>query len=357
MEVPISFIRSQESKVDDLQIISKQHKIDNDEDAILMEVPISLTALEEVKTDVFENEMIPKNMHYVHTYTFEQRRQNWIIKNTSRPCGSIIDYVYHHIETNKKFRSLIEVYNFVVYGDIRETKRRLSQSNETLQVKPRHKPHIRVNKLIKHYVVGTCTESCKGVHIKNRRDVHYLFERGIPSNIEKKRKRENEDLYGLQQINLRNETTHMDSIDSALRTPIQPFFYLWDFELIHIKERPTKKVLVPDIVKLERKESAIDLLNLHKQILEAQRRSGVDEQLRLFLLRASMTEASSSSMQAGVGLISGVDVVMESQTLTTTPLDFEGNLEVSFSAPAITATTIHVLGETKASAPFTDSQA
>ncbi|KAH0781025.1 hypothetical protein KY290_000623 [Solanum tuberosum] len=148
----------------------------------------------------------------------------------------------------------------------------------------------------------------------------------------------------------------MDSIDSTLTTPVQSFFNLWDFELIHIKERTTKKVSVPDIVELERKESAIDLLNLHKDILEAQKRSGVDEQLRLFLLRASMSEASSSSMQAGVGLISGVDVLMESQTLNTTPLALDGILEVSFSAPATTATTIHVSGDTKASAPFTDSK-
>ena len=56
-----------------------------------------------------------------------------------------------------------------------------------LQVKPRHKPHIRVNKLIKHYVVGTCTESCKEVYIKNRRDIHYLSKHDIPSNIGKKR--------------------------------------------------------------------------------------------------------------------------------------------------------------------------
>ncbi|KAH0724867.1 hypothetical protein KY284_000732 [Solanum tuberosum] len=76
---------------------------------------------------------------------------------------------------------------------------------------------------------------------------------------------------------MRNETTHMDSIDSALRTPVQSFFYLWNFELIHIKERTTKNVSVPDIVELERKESDIDLLNLHKDILEAQRRSGVDD--------------------------------------------------------------------------------
>ncbi|WMV08113.1 hypothetical protein MTR67_001498 [Solanum verrucosum] len=83
-------------------------------------------------------------------------------------------------------------------------------------------------------------------------------------------------------------------------------------------------------MKLERDESAIDLLSLHKDILEAQRRSGVDEQLRLFLLRASISEAFSSSMPAGVGLTSGDDVVMESQTLTTTPPASEGILKVSF---------------------------
>ncbi|KAG5631564.1 hypothetical protein H5410_003281 [Solanum commersonii] len=69
-----------------------------------------------------------------------------------------------------------------------------------------------------------------------------------------------------------------------------------------------------------------------------------------------MSEASSRSVLAKVGLISGVDVVMESQTLTTTPLDSEGILEVSFSAPSTTATTIHVSGDKKAFAPFPDSE-
>ncbi|KAG5630071.1 hypothetical protein H5410_001788, partial [Solanum commersonii] len=87
--------------------------------------------------------------------------------------------VYHHLQRNKKFRSLIEVYNFFVYGDVRETKWILNQSKETLS-------------LIKYYVVGTCTESCKEVYIKNRRDVHYLFEHDIVSNIGKKKLRKSQ---------------------------------------------------------------------------------------------------------------------------------------------------------------------
>ena len=56
-----------------------------------------------------------------------------------------------------------------------------------LQVTPRRKPHIRGNKLIKHYVLGTCTKSCKGVYIKkkNQGEVNYLSEYDIPSNIGK----------------------------------------------------------------------------------------------------------------------------------------------------------------------------
>ncbi|KAH0781100.1 hypothetical protein KY290_000698 [Solanum tuberosum] len=110
-------------------------------------------------------------------------------------------------------------------------------------------------------------------------------------------------------------------------------------------------------MELKREESAIDLLSLEKDILEAQRRSGVDEQLRLFVLRACMSDVSSSSMPAVVGLTSRVDVLMESQTLSTTQPASERSLEVSFSAPATTPTTIHVSCDKKASTPFTDSVA
>ncbi|WMV08092.1 hypothetical protein MTR67_001477 [Solanum verrucosum] len=109
-----------------------------------------------------------------------------------------------------------------------------------------------------------------------------------------------------------------------------------------MKKRKTKKVSVPYIVELEREESAIVLLSFHKDILEAHRRSGVYEQVRLFVLRACMSEASFSSMPGVVGLISRVDVVMESQTLTTTQPISKGILDVSFSALATTPTTIHV---------------
>ncbi|XP_055826414.1 uncharacterized protein LOC129894806 [Solanum dulcamara] len=79
----------------------KKHQVDGDEDASVVEVPIYFMAPEESKVDVLENEkskdkvaeMIPKNMHYLHIHTFEQRRQNWIIKNKSRLDGSTIDYI------------------------------------------------------------------------------------------------------------------------------------------------------------------------------------------------------------------------------------------------------------------------
>lgn len=47
----------------------------------------------------------------------------------------------------------------------------------------RRKPHGK--KLVNKYVVGTCTEPCSGIYIKNRGEVNYLSERDIPSNIGK----------------------------------------------------------------------------------------------------------------------------------------------------------------------------
>ena len=57
-----------------------------------------------------------------------------------------------------------------------------------LQVTPRREPRMWGSKLIKHYVVGTCTKSCNGIYIKNRGEVNYLSERDIPSNIGKQSK-------------------------------------------------------------------------------------------------------------------------------------------------------------------------
>ncbi|XP_055830794.1 uncharacterized protein LOC129899806 [Solanum dulcamara] len=243
----------------------KQHQVGGDEDAILIEVPISFIALEESKDDVLVDEMVPKNMHYLHTYSFEQRRQNWIIKHSSRRDGSTIDYVYHHLETKKKFRSLVEVYRFVVYGQVHEIKKKQNGNEEILQVTPRHKPHIRGNKLIKHYVVGTCTEPCKGVYIKYRGEVNYLSKRDIPSNIEKKRKIENEDLYGYQQVTLGDDATRVNFGDATLSTLLQSLFYLWDFELIHHQERTAEVFPITDTEESVGEEEFIDLLSLiHK---------------------------------------------------------------------------------------------
>ncbi|WMV09609.1 hypothetical protein MTR67_002994 [Solanum verrucosum] len=171
-------------------------------------------------------------MHYMHTHSFEQRRQNWIINNISRPGGLIIDYVYLHLETNKKFQSWIEVYKFIVYGEVPEITKKSKENEETSHVTPRRKSHVRSKKLIKNYVVGTCTKSYNGVYIKNRGEANYLSEHDIPSNIEKKRKRGNEDLYVHQQVNLGDDATRVNSGDATLSTPIQSFLYLWDFELI-----------------------------------------------------------------------------------------------------------------------------
>ncbi|XP_055830783.1 uncharacterized protein LOC129899794 [Solanum dulcamara] len=231
MEVPESFIAPDESKDDVLENMDKQHQIYGDEDATLIEVPISFMTSEESEADVLENEKIPKNMHYMHTYTFEQRRQNWIIKNISRRDGSIFNYVYHHLDTKKKFRSMVEVYKFIVYREVHEKMKKLRENEETLQVTPRSKPHVRGKKLIKHYVVRTCTESCKGVYIKNRGEPNYLSERDIPFNIGKKRKRANKDLYGHQQVTLGKYSTHVNSGDAALSSHVHYFLYLRDFEL------------------------------------------------------------------------------------------------------------------------------
>ncbi|KAG5590836.1 hypothetical protein H5410_041350 [Solanum commersonii] len=118
-----------------------------------------------------------------------------------------------------------------------------------------------------------------------------------------RKKRENEDLYEHHHVNLGRDTTHVDLRDSAL----------------------------------------------------TQRRSKVDEELRLDELRACVGRDSSSLVPTKVGLISGVDVVRESQTLTTTPPTSEGTLDVSLSASATVGTTIHVLGDTKASAPIPEA--
>ncbi|KAG5599027.1 hypothetical protein H5410_030397 [Solanum commersonii] len=298
-------------------------------------------------------------MHYLHNYTFEQRRQNWIIKNTSRPTGSIIDYVY----------------NFVLHGEVRETKKKLRKNEETVQVTPRHKQHIRGSKLIKHYVVGTCTESSKGVYIKNRGDDNYLSEHDIPSNIGNKRKRENEDLYGHQQVNLENDA------------PTQSFFYLWDFELIHLQERSKEVFPIPDIDELQRVDPSIDLLSSFpkasgkspreedkdknkskkrknvkrdhekEDILEAQRRSKVDEELRLDELKARAGGTSPKSVPAEVGLISRDDVVMDSQAHSTIPLVVEGAPKLSLSVPTTTRITIDVSRAIGAHASYLESEA
>ncbi|XP_055831406.1 uncharacterized protein LOC129900456 [Solanum dulcamara] len=127
---------------------------------------------------------------------------------------------------------MVEVYKFIVYGEVPEKMKKLRENEETLQVTPRSKPHVRGKKLIKHYVVGTCTESCKGVYIKNWGEPNYLSERDIPSNIGKKRKRENENLYGHQQVTLGEDATHVNSRDTTLSSHVHSFLYLWDFELI-----------------------------------------------------------------------------------------------------------------------------
>ncbi|XP_069149143.1 uncharacterized protein [Solanum lycopersicum] len=232
MDISISFLALEKASIEFLQNMDKKYQVDGDEDATLIDVPISFIALQKANTDIVQNEIVPKNMHYMHTHTFEQRRQNWIINNISRPSGLIIDYVYLHLETKKKFRSLIEVYKFVVYGEVPEIAKKSRENEETFQATPRRKQLVRGKKLIKNYVVGTCTKSYDGVYIKNRGEAKYLSQRDIPSNIEKKRKRGNEDLYGHQQVKLGDDAMLVNSGDDTLSSPIQSFFYLWDFELV-----------------------------------------------------------------------------------------------------------------------------
>uniref|UniRef100_M1DZA9 Uncharacterized protein n=1 Tax=Solanum tuberosum TaxID=4113 RepID=M1DZA9_SOLTU len=190
-----------------------------------------------------------------------------------------------------------------------------------------------------------------------------------------KRKRENEDLYGHQQVNLENDA------------PAQSFFYLWDFELIHLQERSKEVFPIPDIDELQQVDPSIDLLSSFpkasgkipreedkeknkskktknvkrdrekQDILEAQRRSKVDEELRLDELRARAGGASSSSVPVEVGLISRADVVMDSQAHTTIPPSVEGAPKLSLSVPATTRITIDVSRDIGAHASYPDSEA
>ncbi|KAG5631455.1 hypothetical protein H5410_003172 [Solanum commersonii] len=195
------------------------------------------------------------------------------------------------------------------YRLLRETKKKLSQSDETLMVTSRRKPHIRVNNLIKYYVVGTCSESCK-------------------------RKFSILDI-----VELVREELAIDILSLLPKAS---------------GKRPREEYKKSNISQ-KRKHTNRDYEQEDK--LEAQRRSWVDEKLSSFVLRACMSEASSSSVLVEVGLISGVDVAMKSQTLTTTPPTSEGILDVSFSVPATTATTIYISGDTKTFARFPHSEA
>ncbi|KAH0644873.1 hypothetical protein KY284_032757 [Solanum tuberosum] len=109
------------------------------------------------------------------------------------------------------------------------------------------------------------------------------------------------------------------------------------------------------IVELEGEESSVDLLNFlpkasgklsheeDKKRKKSKKRKHINrdkEQEDILKLRGGR---------------SGVDVVRESQTLTTTPPAYEGTLEVSLSVSATIGTTIHVLGDTKASAPIPEA--
>ncbi|KAH0665334.1 hypothetical protein KY285_026540 [Solanum tuberosum] len=181
-----------------------------------------------------------------------------------------------------------------------------------------------------------------------------------------------------------NNATHVTLGYSSLRTPVQSFFYLWDFELIDLHERSTKVFLISDIDEFQGVDPSINLLsslpkasgkNLREEdmeknkskkrkrmkrdqekedLLEAQRRSKVDEELRLDEIRARAGGASSSLVPIEVGLISRGHVVMESQTLTTIQPVVEGAPELSLSVPATTGNTT---GDTGAHASYPDSEA
>ncbi|KAH0665333.1 hypothetical protein KY285_026539 [Solanum tuberosum] len=73
-----------------------------------------------------------------------------------------------------------------------------------------------------------------------------------------------------------------------------------------------------------------------EDILEAQRRSKVDEELRLDELRVRASGASSN--------------LVPTETVTTIPRAFEGAPELSLSVPATTGNTTDVSGDTRAHA-------
>lgn len=138
-------------------------------------------------------------------------------------------------------------------------------------------------------------------------------------------------------MNLGDDTTRVNSRDATLSTPIQSFLYLWNFEPIQQRERPVEMFLIPNIEKSEVKDPLIDLLSSlpkalgkrpyedyeerykskkrkymkrdqeQEDILEAQKRSRLDEELRLDDLRACAGGASSSLVPTQVNLFVSMD--------------------------------------------------
>uniref|UniRef100_A0A0V0HBV8 Putative ovule protein n=1 Tax=Solanum chacoense TaxID=4108 RepID=A0A0V0HBV8_SOLCH len=94
-----------------------------------------------------------------------------------------------------------------------------------------------------------------------------------------------------------------------------------------------------------------------EDLLKAQRRSKVVEELRLAELKARVGGASSSLVLVEVGVISEVEVVMESQSLSTTLPAVGGTPKISLCLSATTKTTIHDFGDIESPASFPNLKA
>ncbi|PHT48409.1 hypothetical protein CQW23_12617 [Capsicum baccatum] len=209
--------------------MDRQYNFDADEDEVIVEVPLSYVRFLE-SNDVV-SELQKDFIKASKGNTIMVSPMSCVPTNVQNDDGLHSIQEYHHLETHKMFRSMAEIYRFMVYGEIPKTKRNSSKSGETFQMTLKRKPHIRGDSLIRHYVVGTC-EDCNGVYIKDRREVN-LSDCDIPSNIGIKGKSKDGDLYGKQQVNLEDDalTKHVSLGDAASSASGKPFYYLWDFEL------------------------------------------------------------------------------------------------------------------------------
>ncbi|KAK4731616.1 hypothetical protein R3W88_024604 [Solanum pinnatisectum] len=191
--------------------MDENFKVDGDVDPLLMEVPLSFLALDKSKVDVSEKRKIDRGDAIM------------VVPISSIPPQVGILLVYHHLETKEKFRSMIDVYKFLLYGEIPEKKNKKSSEKGkhcsyiyawslkwfNFQVTQIRETRMRGSKLMKHYVVGTY-----------RMELNYFSERDIPSNIE------TEDLFGHQQVNLESDalSAQVNSGDVVISSHVKSFF-------------------------------------------------------------------------------------------------------------------------------------